>query len=278
MWRKEVFPPLLELLFQLSLTMGLVINILLCIHLNTLEMGPVYWIIGNIPIILLFLIALTENHKKVQHYLASKNYKAPGAVGRFATYMFQLPMLYRYPIFTLLLVPLLMALSLFLLLFGQQPDSLLLAFTQTYKHGFSEIDHLCNNVQCGGHFLCSVGANGHKTVVHPIRYGERNGHPIICTRQLLISNAFEELVQQKAPRLHGVIRSNYNRVGDAIHQHYHIFEIKWVSDLIYVLMKPLEWFFLLVLYAFDRSPENRIHSQYLKASHRKIWLIQQTSN
>jgi hypothetical protein len=28
------------------------------------------------------------------------------------------------------------------------------------------------------------------------------------------------------------------------------------------LMKPLEWFFLLVLYTVDAKPENRIHMQY----------------
>jgi hypothetical protein len=28
-------------------------------------------------------------------------------------------------------------------------------------------------------------------------------------------------------------------------------------------MKPLEWTFLLILYSFDRKPENRIARQYL---------------
>jgi len=32
--------------------------------------------------------------------------------------------------------------------------------------------------------------------------------------------------------------------------------------LVYVAMKPLEWFFLLVLYTVDARPENRIHVQY----------------
>lgn len=35
-------------------------------------------------------------------------------------------------------------------------------------------------------------------------------------------------------------------------------------DLIYYLMKPLEWLFLLVLYLVDRKPENRIAMQYIK--------------
>ena len=39
---------------------------------------------------------------------------------------------------------------------------------------------------------------------------------------------------------------------------------KWAMDLIYYLMKPLEWLFLLVLYLVDRKPENRIAMQYIK--------------
>ena len=34
-------------------------------------------------------------------------------------------------------------------------------------------------------------------------------------------------------------------------------------DIIYYLMKPLEWLFLLVLYLVDRKPENRIALQYI---------------
>ncbi|MBL0081928.1 MAG: hypothetical protein IPP37_05630 [Saprospiraceae bacterium] len=104
-----------------------------------------------------------------------------------------------------------------------KPDSLIRAFTDTYHHGFSQLDHLCENVACGGHFLCSVGANGHPKIVKPIRYGERNGRKIICTRQLLISNAFEELVQEKCPLVHKIIRHNYNKVGRLIQvlRHFH---------------------------------------------------------
>ena len=37
---------------------------------------------------------------------------------------------------------------------------------------------------------------------------------------------------------------------------------KYTADLIYVLMKPLEWIFLIVLYLTDVNPENRIAIQY----------------
>ena len=36
----------------------------------------------------------------------------------------------------------------------------------------------------------------------------------------------------------------------------------WIADGIYLLMKPLEWLFLAVLYAVDLHPEDRIAVQY----------------
>ncbi|MEZ4920438.1 MAG: DUF6688 family protein [Saprospiraceae bacterium] len=48
-----------------------------------------------------------------------------------------------------------------------------------------------------------------------------------------------------------------------MHRHYHVFNNKYVADLVYILMKPLEFFFILTLYTFDTKPENRIAQQYL---------------
>jgi hypothetical protein len=155
-----------------------------------------------------------------------------------------------------------------LLLFGQKPDSIVKAFTDTYKHGFSQLDYMCDNVQCGGHFLCSVAANGHKDIVKPVRYGERGGGKIICNRQLLIANAFEEIIEQKLPKFHKIIRGNYNKVGNLIHRYYGIFNNKYVADVVYIFMKPLELFFLITIYLIDQKPENRIAVQYLSKSDR----------
>ncbi|MBI3883044.1 MAG: hypothetical protein HY305_02195, partial [Sphingobacteriales bacterium] len=109
----------------------------------------------------------------------------------------------------------------------------------------------------------------HSAIVKPQRLGIRLGNPIICNRQLLISNAFEDLLQEKLPVSHKIIRKNYDKVGDCVHRYYNIFNNKFVADFVYVIMKPLEWIFLLTLYTFDKNPENRIAKQYVSYQDRK---------
>lgn len=262
-FRKSILPPIIELFINSFLILGIIINVILCIHINKEDLGVFFWAFGNIPIILLLFIKLNENQKLLRSEIEQNNIKSDITIGKFCLTILKLDPIYKYPILTILLVPIIILLSMFLILFGQKPDSIIKAFTETYKHGFSKLDYMCDNVECGGHFLCSVGANGHNNIVKPIRYGERNGNKIICNRQLLISNAFEELIQEKLPRVHRPIRRNYNKVGNTIHKYYHIFNNKYVSDIVYILMKPLEVCFLLILYTFDNKPENRIAKQYI---------------
>jgi len=262
-YRKTIAPPLAELLISILLITGIVINVLLCFHIHGNMMGSFYWPFGNIPIIFLFIMQFTENQQLLTKHLTENGFISKSNTSKFSLAILRLQPEFKTPVFLLLMVPLLSALSLLLYIFGQQPDNLIRSFTETYHYGFSQLDYLCENVQCGGHFLCSVGANGHKNVVRPVRYGERLGRKIICTRQLLISNAFEELLIEKMPRMHRFIRRRYNIVGKMIHRYYFIFNNKYFSDVIYLLMKPLELLFLTVLYLFDRQPENRIAIQYI---------------
>ncbi|WP_179319717.1 DUF6688 domain-containing protein [Winogradskyella helgolandensis] len=268
-FKKSVLPPIVELFTNSFLILGLIINVLLCFHIHPMELGLFMWILGNVPIILLLFIELNKNQKLLKLHIEQNELRSTNIIGKLSLSILKLEPIFKYPVLALILVPLLIILSLFLLLFGQKPDSLISAFTETYKHGFSQLDYMCENVECGGHFLCSVGANGHQSVVKPIRYGERHGHKIICNRQLLISNAFEDLVQDKCPKIHKVIRKNYNNIGDLIHKYYDIFNIKLVSDIVYILMKPLELLFLFTLYTVDNQPENRIAVQYLSKNDRQ---------
>jgi len=268
-YRKTLFPPLGEFFLNLGLLAGLFINVLLIFHLQYRSDEFLLNLIGNVPICLLFLMQLAGNHKKVMGQMENNIYPSTSFASRILRAILAIDPILKYPVLTVILAPVLIIFSMLLVLFGQKPDSLIRAFTETYHHGFSQLDYLCANVECGGHFLCSVGANGHRGLVKPVRYGIRNGGLIICTRQLLIANAFEEWVQEKFPRIHRLIRKQYNKVGNLIHKHYHVFKRKGVSDFTYLMMKPLEWFFLLTLYFFDRNPENRIAVQYLPWKHRE---------
>lgn len=268
-FRKSILPPIAETFINSFLILGIIINIIFCIHINKTELGGIFWVFGNIPIILLLLMKLNENQKLLKHEIEQNNLNSNNLIGKLCLNLLSLKPVFKYSILTILLVPIIILLSLFLILFGQKPDSLIKSFTETYKHGFSELDYMCDNVQCGGHFLCSVGANGHIKIVNPIRYGERNGNKIICNRQLLVSNAFEELIQEKMPKTHNFIRKQYNNVGNIVHKYYFIFNNKYVSDFVYILMKPLELCFLLVLYTFEKKPENRIEKQYISKGIRK---------
>ncbi len=262
-YRRRLAPPLLEVIVNALLLIGIVLNIVIAFQV----IQPL-WIIGNAPIILLFTSYLFLNQYQLLNELQENTYNLDAIPTLYAWKLLTAVPIVKFPLLLVACLPLVFLLTAILLLFGQKPNSVIQAFTQTYKHGFSELDHLCENVQCGGHYLCSVAANGHEHVVHPQRLGIRNKAFIICNRQLLVSNAFEEWVQEHFPKPHRIIRGQYNRVGNVIHKYYELFEIKWISDLIYFLMKPLEWFFLLVLYLFDRTPEDRIAQQYLSKSDR----------
>lgn len=158
-----------------------------------------------------------------------------------------------------LLVPLLGIISLVLTLFGQEPDAMIKMWTNTSDWTLSQ-KVSPPSVTYDEHYLCTVGASGHRKLVKPIRMGVRHGHRIVVNRQLLIANAFEQIIEEKLPRTHRWIRRFYDNYGYPISRH---IKKTWQADLIYLLMKPLEWFFLIVLYATDTKPENRIATQYL---------------
>lgn len=259
--RKRILPPLPEVVLNMVLLVGLILNGVMIVHQ---EEGFQAF---HVAIILLFLMMLVRNHRL---FLAqAETHRGRNMLEHRCWQLLHASPWAKYPLLLILCVPLLALVSSLLLLFGQKPDSFIRAFTDTYRHGLSQLDHECAGVVCDGHYLCTVAARGHTSVVHPERLGVRGGKTIICNRQLLVANAFEELVQQRFPSLHAVIRRNYDRVGEQVEHHYHLLDRKWVSDLVHIAMKPLEWFFVLVLYSFDRHPERRIAVQYLSVNDRR---------
>jgi hypothetical protein len=257
-FRTRIAPPLLEVIVNCLLLIGLPLNIAVGIQ----GRWWAYWFFGHLPITMLYIITLIENHRKALENI-DEHGEDDSRLIALCRKIVCLSAWKKIPVLLFLCLPVLSVLAAILLLFGQKPDSLIRAFTDTYKHGFSHWDYKCEGVVCGGHFLCTVAAKGHPILVKPFRTGVRVGKQIKCNRQLLVSNAFEELLEQRLPALHRPIRRLYNRVGNLIHRYYGIFDKVWVADIIYLLMKPLEGIFVVTLYLCDRKPENRIAQQYL---------------
>jgi hypothetical protein len=170
----------------------------------------------------------------------------------------------RNPLWLILLsLPVFFIITLILILFGQETTSIVKVFTETATWRFSQ--HSFPNPipaeppRIGGHYLCTVAVSGDPKLVKPLRLGKRHGKIIVVNRQLLVANAFEELIQDFSPKLHFIIRKNYDKYGFNISTK--INSVFW-SNMVYILMKPLEWFFLVILYLFCVKPEDKINAQY----------------
>ncbi len=111
-----------------------------------------------------------------------------------------------------------------------------------------------------GHYLCTVAAHGHPSLVRPERLGRRGGVVIVVNRQLAIANAFEDLLHERWPLFGRVARRLYDRLALPICRH---LKARWLADLTYVVMKPAEWIFALTLLLLDPDdPELRVGRMY----------------
>lgn len=160
----------------------------------------------------------------------------------------------------LAMLPMLGLLIAILALFGQSPDSAVVAFTQTSDWRLSA-QVSPPNIPMDGHYLCTVAAGGHRRVVKPLRRGLRHGHPVTVNRQLCVANAFEQILEERTPHLHRTVRGFYDNHGLPVAR---LIRSPYAADAVYFLMKPLEWIFLIVIYFYDVKPENRIAMQYIK--------------
>jgi hypothetical protein len=261
--RSKIGPPLVEIFVNATLLLAIVLNVFISIHVDE----SIFWIFGNVPIIILFIYRLVDNHRMLMEGLVQNDRQYNSRTIRAAWYILNLKAFKKIPLLLILALPVLVFGIVLLTLFGQRPDSFILAFTDTYRHGLSQLD--CSNVTCpDGHFLCTIAANGHKKFVKPLRAGVRQDLMIKVNRQLLVSNAFEDLLAEKLPGLHKPVRRLYNVVGGNCKKLYDTLGNKWIADIVYLLMKPVEWMFVICLYLFDTKPENRIAKQYVYNFHR----------
>lgn len=165
----------------------------------------------------------------------------------------------RWSIAALLLMwPIAGVLIALLTLLGQAPDAVIKAWTETSDWNLSA-KTAPPNIYYDEHYLCTAAAGGHRKIVRPVRSGVRHGHRVTVNRQLCIANAFEQVLEEKTPRFHRAVRGFYDRYGFPIAK---MIRSPFAADVVYIMMKPLEYLFLIVLYLTDINPENRIALQY----------------
>ena len=158
----------------------------------------------------------------------------------------------------ILLLPVIAVVTIVFILKGEGADGVIKEFTETADWTFSQKTPPPPEYY-EGHYLCTVAAGGHRRIVRPTRFGIRRGERIIVNRQLCTANAFEELIMEKTPRFHKAVRGFYDKHGYPLSKR---ITTRLRADIVYLLMKPLEWLFLLTLYLFDKYPERRIALQY----------------
>lgn len=255
--KKDKLPPLIACFSVAGIWIGFILTIVWVIQLsNTINnlfviyflIFPLNYILCSVRLLREFLSTMIESYK-------NKNYK--NKVLNWCNNFIKKSNNFLLASF-LLVLPIICFAVIVLLLFGQQPDSIIKAFTETAEWTLSQ-KIPPPRLEYSGHYLCTVAACGDKKIVKPLRAGIRNGEKIIVNRQLLVANAFEDLIKHKTPRFHKIIRKLYDKFGYPISKH---INTKKRSNFIYLLMKPLELLFLVVLYSYDIKPENRIAIQY----------------
>ncbi|MBU5427671.1 hypothetical protein KQI41_14875 [Tissierella pigra] len=249
----EKMPPLFAVLCISALYLGIAECILWCVQIfNALDkdmillcLFPLNWV----------LIAI----RTIKDVVHQQTFKKENVSHKYKHLVILLNNTSNWPwIAFLAAIPLLGILVAVLILFGQEPDSFIKAWTETADWNLSQ-KVAPQNIYRDEHYLCTVAAGGHPTIVKPMRTGKRHGHRVIVNRQLCIANAFEQLLEERTPNFHRFVRTLYDKTGYPIAKH---IQSPYIADAIYFIMKPLEWIFLFFLYMFDAKPENRIAVQY----------------
>ncbi len=261
----EKAPPLMRALSLLAMAQGVV----LCLFL-AIQLGP-FSVFGFVPILItfpllaphLFMMLLVVELRRRFHLQVEAINKKEEDETYDSLIIHQMEEglksnASKHPVLFLLLIPFIALQQAILLIFGQEPTSFIKAFSETTTYTFS--NHLPPPDPGGGHYLCTIASRGNKRLVKPIRKGIRDGRMIDVNRQLMIANAFEESLMWYFPLFHRGLRACYTKVARPLDK---AVNYQVVSNLVFILMKPAEWFFLIWLYASDKYPENRIQRQYL---------------
>lgn len=258
LWLKgSAMPPLWFVLMLIFVLIGIPISAAVFVQISHSTESYDGWLFGFLPFAYI-LTAVAVICKCVVEELAGANDKVYR--NKVLNYLNQkMAKTAHQPFYVLiLLIPVFIIIVVLLILFGQEADSMSKVFTETTTWRFSTKTHP-PFLDHQGHYLCTVAVCGDPKVVKPLRLGIRHGHEIIVNRQLLIANAFEELIQENLPAVHRVIRGCYDKYGYPLSKK---ITSQQGSNLVYRLMKPLEFFFLISLYLCSTKPEDKIARQY----------------
>lgn len=258
LWLKgRRMPPLLFVLMLIFILIGIPISAVVFVQISHSTEAYDGWLFGFLPFVYI-ITAVAVICKCVVEEVSTANDKVYR--NKLLNYLNQkMAKTAHQPFYVLaLLIPVFVIILAILILFGQEADSMAKVFTETTTWRFSTKTHP-PFLDHQGHYLCTVAVCGDPEVVKPLRLGIRHGHEIIVNRQLLIANAFEELIQENLPSAHRVIRGFYDQYGYPLSKK---ITSQQGSNLVYRLMKPLEYFFLLCLYLCSMRPEEKIAKQY----------------
>lgn len=253
----EKMPPLIIVLSIAAMYLGIVECITWCIQI----FSEAYFILCLFPFNCI-IIGIKTIRYKIYEWNTMEKHSYDAYENKPVLNYFNNKLLHAayWPIIAFILMwPLLGIILCVLMLFGQKPDAVIKAWTETADWRLSERT-APPNIYVDEHYLCTVAAGGHRRIVKPIRMGERHGHRVVVNRQLCIANAFEQIIEEKTPRFHRGIRYIYDTYGFPVAK---LIRTKCAADIVYLIMKPLEWLFLIVIYLCDVEPENRIAVQYL---------------
>lgn len=266
-FREYELPPIQIVIYFIFLTIGVIVNAQFLYQISFHDTSRIYlWKQGDdasgslaaYPILLIvssigIAVIMIQNKAKLNQNTKYKN-KWLNSINKRLIELNNLPLLG-----IILTMPILLIFVLILVLFGQDIDSLTRVYTETATWKLSKHIHPPTVDDRHGHYLCTVAALGSPRLVKPIAMGIRNNRLILVNRQLQIANAFEFMIQEISPKAHQVIRTCYDKYGLNLSKK---INTEYLSNLTYVLMKPLEWVFLISLYIFYVNPENVIRNQY----------------
>ena len=256
----QKMPPLVSVFSIASVILLNILSVVYAIQLsgNTLSYLQICFYVYHFNILLVSVIAVREHMKAQAAYLSSKVEEFKDRKNLLWLYMKVTKVSqYALPVFMAVFI-LAGLLEIYAVLEGQGVDAPVKLFTDTADWTFSkQIPPPPKEYE--GHYLCTVAAGGHEKVVKPVRLGRRRDAIIVVNRQLCIANAFEESIAERFPKFHRWIRHVYDTYGYPLSE---LITTPGKADVVYILMKPLEWVFLLYLYLTDSRPEIRINRQY----------------